>query len=430
MTKKPRELGRLGRLWWSSLPLRVVVSTLAASILVLVGGGVLLLQQATAGIIEGKQQSAVAEANVALDRMQNQLADSELGGASVYERITQIAFETANRDTQYSVIVEGPVSSFLPSTITAASVPDRIRESVRGSESLWLTPTELRYVDDKQPPEPGIVVAGNLVVPQQGMYPIYFLFPMTTETATLTVLRQAILSAGTVLLVALAAMAYLVSRTIVSPVRRARLTAQSLAAGNLDDRMQVRGTDDFAALATSMNDMAQKLQTQITELEDLSRVQQQFVSDVSHELRTPLTTVRMAAELLYEARDSFEPATSRSAELLSHELDRFESLLSDLLEISRFDAGAAVLTLDEVDVVEIAADEVSRQAAFAETQNTELELVASEPCVAQVDARRVQRILRNLITNAIEHGEGKPVEVEVAEDEQAVAVVVRDHGVG
>lgn len=89
--------------------------------------------------------------------------------------------------------------------------------------------------------------------------------------------------------------------------------------------------------------MAASLQEQITQLATLSQMQQRFVSDVSHELRTPLTTVRMAAEVLYDAREDFDPMNKRSAELLYHQVERFQSLLSDLLEISRFDAGAAVL---------------------------------------------------------------------------------------
>ena len=89
--------------------------------------------------------------------------------------------------------------------------------------------------------------------------------------------------------------------------------------------------------------MAASLQDKMRELEELSQVQRQFVSDVSHELRTPLTTIRMAADLLYEAREQLESAASRSAELLQSQLGRFESLLSDLLEISRYDANAATL---------------------------------------------------------------------------------------
>src|SRR5438045_7651792 len=128
----------------------------------------------------------------------------------------------------------------------------------------------------------------------------------------------------------------------------ARQVAERLAAGQLQERLRVTGEDDLARLATSFNQMATNLQRQIRQLEDLSRVQRRFVSDVSHELRTPLTTVRMAADVLHEARGEFDTATARSAELLQTQLDRFEALLSDLLEISRYDAGAAVLDAETV----------------------------------------------------------------------------------
>src|SRR5205085_11386980 len=137
--------------------------------------------------------------------------------------------------------------------------------------------------------------------------------------------------------------AWLVTRQIVKPVQHTARIAEMLSAGRLQERLAIRGVDELAKLGTSFNKMADNLQRQIRELEDLSRVQRRFVSDVSHELRTPLTTVRMAADVLHEARDSFDSATARSAELLQTQLDRFEALLSDLLEISRFDAGAATL---------------------------------------------------------------------------------------
>ena len=110
--------------------------------------------------------------------------------------------------------------------------------------------------------------------------------------------------------------AWLVTRQVVTPVRMAARIAERLSAGRLEERMRVRGEDDLARLAASFNRMATSLQRQIRQLEDLSRVQRRFVSDVSHELRTPLTTVRMAADVLHEARDGFDPAVERSAEIL------------------------------------------------------------------------------------------------------------------
>lgn len=420
------------RLWWSSLPLRIVSSTVAGSVLVLLVGGAFLMQQASNGVQQGKRETAVAEASVALDRMQQQLRDADLQTASLYDRFGQLADEVGSQPNQYYLVIQGPVSGFVAPGIRADSVPHSIITTLdEEGQGMFVTPTEVMYTDPDRPSVPGLVVGGSLLSPNGiDSYPVFFVFPMEREQATVELLQSAVLTTGGLLLLLLTVISLLVSRQVVRPIRQASLTAGRLAEGSLDERMGVRGSDDLASLAKSMNHMASELQSQIVQLEDLSRVQQQFVADVSHELRTPLTTVRMAAELIYEARQELDPSLHRATELLHNELDRFEDLLSDLLEISRFDAGAAVLTLDQTDLVALVAGEVSAQSAFAASTGSTLRVIASEPATAEVDARRIRRILRNLITNAIEHGEGAPIELTVAADEHAVAITVRDHGVG
>ena len=178
------------------------------------------------------------------------------------------------------------------------------------------------------------------------------MLPIDHEAASAQLVRNTVIITGIALVVLLAVMAALVTRLVVNPVRDAARTAQRLSAGLLDQRMAVRGEDDLAMLAASFNQMAVNLQRQIVRLEEMSRLQRRFTSDVSHELRTPLTTVRMAADLLYTSRDELDPLMARSAELLNAELDRFEELLTDLLEISRFDAGFAVLDAEPTDLVD------------------------------------------------------------------------------
>jgi two-component system sensor histidine kinase MtrB len=196
--------------------------------------------------------------------------------------------------------------------------------------------------------------------------------------------------------------------------------------------MKVRGEDELARLATTFNGMAEALQRQIRQLEDLSRVQRRFVSDVSHELRTPLTTVRMAADVLHEGRKNYPPDAARSAELLQTELDRFEALLVDLLEISRYDAGAASLDTDEADVVALVRRIVDQLSGLSTRRGSAVDLsgLPAGPVFAELDHVRIERVLRNLLVNAIEHGEGGPVQISVADGDDAVAIVVRDHGIG
>lgn len=229
----------------------------------------------------------------------------------------------------------------------------------------------------------------------------------------------------------LAGIALLVSRQVVVPVRSASRIAERFAEGHLSERMPVRGEDDMARLAMSFNDMAESLSRQITQLEEFGNLQRRFTSDVSHELRTPLTTVRMAADLIYDHSADLDPTLARSTELMVSELDRFESLLNDLLEISRHDAGVAELSVEAVDLRTTVRSALSNVGHLAEDAGIELQVdLPTHEVIAEVDTRRVERILRNLIANAIDHAEHKPVKIRMGADEDTVAVTVRDYGVG
>ena len=420
--------------WWSrSLPLRVTSTVFVASVVVLVLGGFLLMQQATAGVLNGKRDSAGNEARQAVNAAQAQLNATDLSGeVNVDKLLYDLANGLANRsggNEQYQVIISARGQTITAGDATADSIPPGLRTQVESSPDLLMTPTQVVY-DDERPPVAGLAAGSALTLPGTGRYAIFLIFPLTQEVGTLEVLRYAVVSTGAVLVLMLTFIAALVARQVVVPVRDARRAAENLASGNLHDRMRVRGQDDLARLATSMNDMAAEMEKQITTLSELSQVQQRFVSDVSHELRTPLTTVRMAAEVLYDTRDDFDPVSARSAELLQTELDRFESLLNDLLEISRFDAGAVELTAAPVDLRSIVDRVLEAQEALITAYGVPVRVHTTGDTTAEVDPRRIERILRNLMTNAIEHSEGRPVDVLLAGDDDAVAVAVRDHGVG
>lgn len=270
----------------------------------------------------------------------------------------------------------------------------------------------------------GIIVVDRVVGGLAGVV------PGAERSGVSEVVRWAVQLAVMISLPPLGIAIYLISLQIVRPLRTARRAAEGLASGDLDRRMRVEGPEDSAALARSINHMAAELNRRLRDLEAMGRQQNQFVSDVAHELRTPLTTVRMAADVFVEMRDELSPVMGRSAELLSREVDRFEDLLNDLLDLSRIDAGAAIFSADETELVALVADEVAAQETLAEAYGCDVVLDAPVSCLAQVDASRVRRVLSNLLTNAIEHGEGRPVEVHVRCSRQAVAIAVRDHGVG
>jgi len=278
---------------------------------------------------------------------------------------------------------------------------------------------------------PAVVVGSPIMVRSAGTYELYFVYSLADEQDTLDLIQQVLVLGAGVLVGLVLFMTWTVTLQAVRPVRMAARVAARLADGHLTERMKVRGHDEMATLASTFNEMAGSLQRQINRMEDLSRLQRRFVSDVSHELRTPLTTIRMASDVLHDARGEFAPAVARSAELLATQLDRFEALLADLLEISRIDAGAAQLDFEERDLADITRDQIEGLYPAAAEQGVQLRLWVHEGShIASIDAPRVGRIVRNLVSNAIEHAQGKPVDIAVTSTERTVAVLVRDYGVG
>src|SRR5262249_54323641 len=159
-------------------------------------------------------------------------------------------------------------------------------------------------------------VFGRELQPTWGELQAFYFFPLDDLVSQASLVSNTIAVTGVTLVLMIALVVYFVTRLVVRPVRVAARTAQRLSNGLLDQRMEVTGEDDLAALAASFNQMAETLQRHILRLEEMSRLQRRFTSDVSHELRTPLTTVRMAADLIFGMREEFDPAVARSAELL------------------------------------------------------------------------------------------------------------------
>jgi two-component system sensor histidine kinase MtrB len=214
-------------------------------------------------------------------------------------------------------------------------------------------------------------------------------------------------------------------------VRNAAQIATEFTAGDFRKRMEVTSQDEISILGHAFNEMAESIEKQIARLENLSRVQQRFVSDVSHELRTPLTTLRMASEVINSSKTSFDSTIARSAELLVAQLDRFERLLEDLLEISRFDAEVAQLETSDFDMVALTKRCVEDLALVARQRKTTIYVNSTQSTVLlRADIRRVERILRNLLSNAIDHAEEVQINVSIEASESDVAVSVRDFGVG
>jgi two-component system, OmpR family, sensor histidine kinase MtrB len=431
--------GQLRRRWHRSLQLRVIASTLVISAVVVAVLGFFLIEQIAGGLLANARTSALTQTadGLAVAQSRSDMQGPHGGSASALNSLVNDLQEGSGPGDLYDVVILAQHSSpgmagLVGNPALAPSIPSQLRSKVTAEQlgqrydRLFWTPTRLLYTNGRLGP-PALAVG----VPISGQDQLYYLFPLTPQVQSLSLVQTTFISAGLVLVVLLAIIVSLVTRWVVVPLRQAAQAASRLSAGDLDERMPAQGTDDLAALANSFNDMAASLQDKLRELEELSNVQRQFVSDVSHELRTPLTTIRIAADVLFAARDEFGPVTGRSAELLESQLERFEELLADLLEISRHDANVATLDAESADVCDLVRRAAADAEQLAARTGTRIDFrLPPEPCVAEVDRRRVERVLRNLLDNAVEHGEGRDVVVTVAADRDAVAVAVRDRGVG
>ncbi|MFI6248475.1 MtrAB system histidine kinase MtrB [Streptomyces sp. NPDC051016] len=439
------------RLWRRNIQLKVVVTTLLMSLGVVLLLGFVVIGQVRNGLLDAKVKASQSQATggFAVAKQKADEAATGTGDTAVSADGRQSQNVTSWMSDLVESLSSGGQGAFDVVTLPAgdnnsgggrtrasgqvdptASVPDDLRARINGNATAAQSYTRIIYTDDKES-QPALVIGKQVSDPNNDPYELYYLFPLTQEEKSLSLVKGTLATAGLFVVVLLGAIAWLVVRQVVTPVRMAAGIAERLSAGRLQERMKVTGEDDIARLGEAFNKMAQNLQLKIQQLEDLSRMQRRFVSDVSHELRTPLTTVRMAADVIHEAREDFDPVTARSAELLADQLDRFESLLADLLEISRFDAGAAALEAEPIDLREVVRRVVSGAAPLAERKGTHIRVVGDlQPVVAEADARRVERVLRNLVVNAVEHGEGKDVVVKLAAAGGAVAVAVRDYGVG
>ncbi|MGW5328788.1 MtrAB system histidine kinase MtrB [Streptomyces sp. NPDC004014] len=445
------------RLWRRNIQLRVVATTLLMSLGVVLLLGFVVIGQVRNGLLDAKVKASQSQATGGF-AVAKQKADEAVGGTGTApvsgdDTDTADGRQSQNVIQWMSDLVEslssGGAGAFDVVTLPvgddsgggrsprgsgyvnpSSSVPADLRDRVNSSTTAAQSYTRIVYSNAKES-QPALVIGKQVNDPNGNPYELYYLFPLTQEEKSLSLVKGTLATAGLFVVVLLGAIAWLVVRQVVTPVRMAAGIAERLSAGRLQERMKVTGEDDIARLGEAFNKMAQNLQVKIQQMEDLSRMQRRFVSDVSHELRTPLTTVRMAADVIHEARQDFDPVTARSAELLADQLDRFESLLADLLEISRFDAGAASLEAEPIDLREVVRRVVGGAEPLAERKGTRIRVAGDQqPVVAEADARRVERVLRNLVVNAVEHGEGKDVVVRLAAAGGAVAVAVRDYGVG
>jgi two-component system sensor histidine kinase MtrB len=435
-------VARAVRLWRGSLQIRTVALTVALSTLALTIVGGYIVTSVRGNLFDQNRDQVVAEASRAILAAQQEFTNAEEAGlVDDLEIVQSAAFDSMRAIISYDPLIamlRAPGQSGAPPVLDQASsdfvasveVSDRMREAVADAEPDTVVWQSIAIPSDAAQ-QPGIIVGALLQLPQGQNYELYVVYNLRAVQETLDFVQGSLVLGGIALVALIGGVAYLVARLVVGPVRVAAEASEKLAAGEFEKRLPEIGDDELATLARSFNRMAGSLQRQIRQLADLSRVQQRFVSDVSHELRTPLTTIRLAGDVLYDQREGFPPATARTAELLHAQTRRFETLLADLLEMSRYDAGAVQLEFEPTNLVRLVEDAIEAVEPLSQEKQTEVRLLAPGGYFeADVDARRIRRVLQNLLGNAIDHGEGRSIDVYVDSDQDAVAIAVRDHGIG
>lgn len=434
-------MGKLTSRLRTSLSLRVLISTILLSSGVIWLSGSLLESRVSAGVKQVNLDAAINEARSTIVSARYRLILAKSGSSADIETViseivssaTTVGARASGREL---VLLRGrlvnPVEKDFTTTsnlVDPASLPKEFRQQIRRTSELNWSYITIQYAGALK--VPAIAVGDIVSVPRSGAYEMYLLFPLTNQDKTLSLISRSIFIVDIALVFLIGLITWLVTRQVIRPVREAARVAEQFTSGDLNQRMQVTRQDEIATLGNSFNEMAASIQQQIMRLENLSRVQQRFVSDVSHELRTPLTTLRMASEVIYSSRNNFDPQVSRSAELLVGNIERFERLLEDLLEVSRFDAEVAILEPTDFNLITLLSRSIEDLELVAKENGTKISFTPNTPeILITADARRVERILRNLLNNAVDHADSKPIDVYLEYNENDVAVAVRDYGVG
>ena len=443
--RKPRRNipQRMRRLWRESLQFRALATAGVLMFLSFLAVGWSLSSQIATSLFENQKSQALQESISGFHNVQSVLNSSEMRSDSEIRRnvsrtLTVLDAGASGKRSWILVPLEGQgKQGFIPEqssdkSLNSSSIPTDFKNTVRDRDGVyWQTSTITTFENNRERTYPVLIVGTHVSIAQNPSYGLFTVYDMTDSSETIAHINFVLFGGFCALLTVVLSVVWFVTRFVVRPITQTAITAERLAAGDLDQRVSVKGEDQAARLGISFNRMADSLQEKIVQLERLSTLQQRFVSDVSHELRTPLSTVRLGTELLYDSRENMTPMQVRSVELLHGQVDRFQSMLADLLEISRFDAGSAMLTIDTEDFIQVLSNILQEALPHLERTNTKLNVHTNhESIMVDMDRVRIERVLRNLLYNAIEHGESRPIDVYVDANATNLGIAVRDHGIG
>ena len=415
-----------------------VAITLAALVLLLVFG-IIVASQLRSSMFETRKDAILADASLRFSSAQSVFSSSTATSPDQVQESARGALASLKASaagagaTNVALLrSEGSTPSLRINQIEDEQmrglITPQMREAVAQGGAQWQS-VGIR-ASDSDKVSPGILVGTQVQLPRAGTHELYILYSLAADQRQVDVVLRVLVLSALPIIVTLPIGVFALLHRLLLPVRLTVSAATKAAEGDLDVRVEVHGADEMAALGRAFNAMTSSLQDTISRYDELAKLQQRFVSDVSHELRTPLTTIRMAEDIVWDNREDLPAHARRSAELLHDQTERMEQMLADLLEISRYDAASALLDAEERDLRPIITRVVEACAELAQRQGVPVEVVAPARAAAEIDERRIERVIRNLVVNAIEHADGTRVTITVATSATDVACRVRDRGVG
>ncbi|MGA5807036.1 sensor histidine kinase [Streptomyces cellulosae] len=406
------------------LPLRGLRSRLLTSFVLVamassLGTGALAFREARTGVLQQSQDSVINRFRASVEAVAPTVPHAP-GAMDLQSAVNQVI--AANRLSGWRVMATyGDLHAYAPTPRFTQPSPEMLRSvrtrraavfqrvNVDGSPRL-LVGMPVTYTTDDGTERLSRVV-------------MYLEVAQTEEEGYVQAMVSGIERATLVALCLAVVLALLAASGVLRPVRALRGATRRMAAGHLDVRLKVTGSDELAELSRSFNETAAELERTVAELRRLEARGRRFVADVSHELRTPLAAMTAVTDVLDQR---VEGETGEALRLVSEGTQRLSVLVNDLMEISRFDAGAAELHRDDIDL----AESVRRTVASRwRPEDVELRLPAPGELRARVDPRRLDVVTANLVGNALRHGE-PPVEVTLERRGDIAVLEVTDNGPG
>lgn len=405
--KRPRPAGGTRRtLLPRSLPrglrARLVVAFLLVAAVSALTTAALTYREARTAILQRSQDTAIQDLRGQVNSLAPDLAVPPTR-EDLEEFARQLDRSGRARDWDVDVRYEG-VADHVRSWRRPVDVPEELRESVEKRHV-----TAFQRVADRNG-DPWLLIGMPVLQSQEGNrkaspLSVYAQLPLRAEEANVEALVSAAQNGALPVLALAVVPALLAARGVLRPVRGLRQAAGRIAEGKLETRLEVKGSDELADLSRTFNDMAAKLEESVADLRRMEANARRFAADVSHELRTPLAAMSAVTDVLDEDADALDPDTASAVRLISQETGKLARMVEDLMEVSRFDAGAAALHLDEVDVAETIRKTLQAR-AWQDRVGTEL----PDGVRARLDPRRLDVVVANLVGNALHHG-GEPVRV-------------------